>query len=613
MSITVWLILDFQVKMKQSMNSTQTLIANRYLSRVKSLSKQLACAISQSELQAKRYQIVILVEIGSPWHTAKELIEQLTSTFQLEFVKQPTLSTVGRFEKALKAVNSTISRYSEKIEDEIDCAIAVVTGTEVTFAAIGKAALILRRNGRYSEVSSPNSSTEFTAVTSGDIQPEEVLFITGRGLRELIVNFEELGEILPSELSSRVISTLPVEELPNLQLVTISYSQEPPQTYYWEGAESRLPFHLPKIKFSLPKIHINQLTRRAKTEPQQLPVAESSEFVAAIHPFKSKLRLIWRPIQIVLALGILIGIVFGINSIRDSFNRPDTPEARSNTLLEDLRLLDQQQLVASLQQIETVKRYIDSSEEDKIAINDILLKNQLIVPKLSIYRQTNLVPSVVSSDSTYGLFFMDKTNSYWSVTDSLVKKIELLKPLGTVTSIAAFKDKQVLSDSNGSLWLFNGSVDQPLELKNDKLPAGAKLVSSYSNNLYILAPNGSVFRQREFSENLDGLTAYVKAQSLINSPIQFVTNGDFLVRNTDNQLISISKGTATNISLLPKAAALTADSLAIYGLNNNFLQVAINGQLQQYYLPIENPVQLTANNTKSIFVWSETAVYLVTL
>jgi len=195
------------------------------------------------EMFSKPVAIIVLIEIINPWHPSSELGQKIINTLIREFLQGEAQSYLTRFETTLKQANRIIKESSLQIESPVSCLAVLLEADQVHCASIGTAKLGLLRHGRYSTIlGTKNSSTEtFTAVTSGDMNQDDWLFIANEAFYSLLAEQNSQSWLLNdvASIGTKISQQNQLNKKRGLAGVLLHYEtgkQTVSQTFLWDEA-----------------------------------------------------------------------------------------------------------------------------------------------------------------------------------------------------------------------------------------------------------------------------------------------------------------------------------------------------------------------------------------
>jgi len=491
--------------------------------------------------------LVMTINVDEQWHPARSAATNFWQIFVREFNRSASRSTLVRYEDSLKELNIAINKTKEKIHQPISVATAVFENNQIHFSSIGNNRILLFRDGKISDVSSggDKSGNQFAAVTSGDLTPNDVVFLTNQNFYEFIVaEPDELwvssdAEYLSKELLSRTQNT---NSAFNCVIVQLEYAQPSQTTVYWEESDKIYPLAMPKFpKVSLPRLRVSAIKLPTRWPKIFLPTKFSIPSVPAL---TSYLR---RPAIIAVIVFIILALV-GINYFNKN-RQSSTGEQPTPTATQLVAGLNRTEFIDQLQKIVTTS--LDSLAPAEIAELTSMANTQGISLSQEPPIISELPESAAAIDWTSGSFFLvDQTGQLWQLTNNQLKQIDHQFKIINPTSLVAFnEDRIVITDTLGNIWQYDGKREGPVALSlPSPLSTGKKLVAKFGNNLYVYSnPQSAVFRQANYagkittSSSYFGLTPTIKNSKVIAWGI----NGDFLLVSDADKLVGVLRNQLT--------------------------------------------------------------------
>jgi hypothetical protein len=161
-------------------------------------------------------RLLLLVEFPDNPGAEDSISENIWQEFRDTYERSDTDDIYLSFEDALKSMNDILVQESKKRENEsvgrFNALAMVMKGVEVHFAQAGLAELFLLRKERLLKISEETSEEideYFTSVSSGEITPEDQLFVTTRqyGLDE-----SDIKRALQNDRTEKELKTIGKDE-----------------------------------------------------------------------------------------------------------------------------------------------------------------------------------------------------------------------------------------------------------------------------------------------------------------------------------------------------------------------------------------------------------------
>lgn len=482
--------------------------------------------------------LILSIDIPEQWHHARSGSTSLWQTFVREFNSHEGRPTIIRFEEALKELNKAVVKLSQKVEQTISVGAAILENNQIHFSTIGTSRVLLVRSGIFSDISSDaeNSGKQFSAVTSGDIDKNDWIFIGNQPFYEFAS--AEPDELWQSdsikELSSEILSRThnPGE---SLNAVLIQYFPDDPlqTTLYWEQSEKRYPIRLPQ----LPKI---SFTNNFKFEPPKIKINAN---IPKLPKFKIGKPIIADKKKVGIAAGIVLLAIVGSFILLRGNSGNDVQEV---SVLQEFSEINPDNTLNYIIELLNSDRFNSVSSEDVQEI--IRLAQQRGLNIVETPETQNELPDRIKSISiaNNSVFAVDETGQLWEIdANNQLIKIDHQFLISEPSSIVAFgPESLVVSDKIGNIWHYNGDPEGPLSLTlPNAIGANPKLIARYSNNLYIYTPeNGAIYRQLNFSGSITASSPQTRVPAAIDPQLlTWSVNGNFVLGASDNTIYQLSR------------------------------------------------------------------------
>jgi len=554
--------------------------------------------------KGKTCLLAITLEISNPWHHAREYGQQIISTVVREFARSQSASSLIKFEQALKLANHTIAQAKEKLNVQINAAVAFLSDDEVHFTVLGSSKLLLYRKNRLIDVTTEETADteKFSSVTSGDLSAGEWLVLCNPDMAAFLLKENPViwNETDVEALATELVETAPVERREGFSAVMLRYQPDAApqdQTVLWDNLEHVTPIKLPKL--SLPAVNlgsfIETVTTFLRTVPQhfktlkeKLPRRPATAAVAADDDiFGTKPRFRIRPQLIgVLLLVVLLG--FGIRGVIGKFRAPKT-ETKTPTLVEELVAIPVGQRSTYLAGNFNYGQYDSLSAEQKSTFGQALAAENiaLLTSAAAIAELPNEIVAIDSFNDQ--LAVLDATGQLWRIQSNRAIKIDQPTPIQQPFSVVALNEQRMLaSDRAGNLWLVDGTSAPVALALPSSITSGPKLIQKFDGNLYLYhVESKTVYRQGDYDRELSSLRIAVRPELLPEPLVDLAINGDFVTLSQTGKITGVRAGKVTHQAL--EVAPGTVMQLTTSEVNDKlfaysapFLRVADNrGGLQQ--------------------------------
>lgn len=543
--------------------------------------------------------ILVTIEIRNPWHPTGEYGQQIMSQIVREFSRGESQSILIRFEQALKQANRLVDQAKEKLETPIDCSVCLLANHEVHFSSIGRGALVLYRDGKISQITTPNELTEqFATVTSGDLDETDWLMGVNQEFAELLLGLPKTiwGEASSNQVSEAITKETEPAKRQTLAGTLLRYqptgTSRQQKIIIWDEAESFTPIRLPKFRWNptlLPKATV-RLRQELQTVATGITHATRSFLSlfrgkAKLPSFHPKIRLSRNTAIIAVTFLALLG--GGIFIFQKQLNHSQETGLKTIGLVEKIKTAPSTELPTLLGS-EVTKGALDSlSTEDKTELTSYLQsKGVILQPSASLLSQ--LPKPVVAIDSNGDtLFLVDQSGQLWKWSSNSLTQLEqqtlIPSPIGlTVISPTNI----VLSDQAGNLWQYDGSAAGPVALVlPSSVPAGTKLVQRFDNNLYIYSTaNRSVYRVTNFQKDASKAVLITKAETIpLGSLTDWTITGQVIGLDANGKVVDWRNNKLGSLALqLPTTAAtprIDGHDLDLLLTNGSFLYHYQKGSL----------------------------------
>lgn len=556
--------------------------------------RYLDTALHHLDINGRSASIVVLGEILNPWHPTNQLGQQITTGIVREFSRSAQQSFLTRFETALRLTNRQIEEAVEKLDTPISLAAVLIIGREVHFSGIGDSRIFLYRRGKFIELySGKKNDSEFSALTSGDLEAGDWLIIGNKLLAEALRNFPEPAwqTLTLEEITTEFNQMIDPEARVNYSGILLRYieSDQPQEQrkIVWEQQEA---VALPLSKLGLPKFSLPTLpssagffksvgsaagklyqgvTQAAKSLGQGIiSIIKKTPKVAAPESMTGPLNAARSRFPRHLLLGglillILIGGIFAFRQIRAALEEETPPP----TLVEDIASVEPSRRLARLDEIFSQEKFQNLSEEEKTRLHELLLESgsELLVIGDHHAELPELIKQISSVNNVLAL--LDQTGQLWTVADSLPVKLDQGRFFSdTVSQVLTSNDTILISDAIGNIWQ-QKTIPAPLQAL--PLPAaiasGAKLLATFAGNLYIYSPETKTFyRVSNFTGDLGPMTVYVKAEAVnISDVVDWAINGQIVVLQSSGLISDFRRSQAgpLSIQLTDSNAKITTSEL----------------------------------------------------
>ncbi len=495
--------------------------------------------------------LILMIDIPERWHHAREAATSFWQIYVREFTHSESRSTLIRFEEALKELNKAIVKSQEKIQQPVSVAAVILEDNQIHFSTIGTCRILLARSGTFSDVTAgaDKAGGQFAAVTSGDIDSNDIVCITNQNLYEFLASEpaelwqQPSVEQLASEIQSRAQNS---QNSLNLVLLQYSTDQSAQATLYWEESEKRYPIRLPKFHLpNLPQFSKPAFPRLTMPKLPKISFGFFRELPALVRRIKrpSRRQLQFGAIAIILAVGLIW-----------VWLRPNQPETSSQniTITSQLSEVAAENTLTFLR--ENAGTISGLAEDQRTELAQALIGRGIELASL-LGVVSELPNSVVDiSPAGESLYLVDETGQLWQLLFSGgLKQIDHLFKVGQPTGLVAFSETSlVVTDSLGNIWHYRGEANGPVAVA---LPAplstGVKLIAKYAANLYIYtAESNGIYRASGFAGEITATTPYNNLSAVSGAQLlDFTVNGDFIAL-TSNGVVSWRRGEQTR-SILP--------------------------------------------------------------
>ncbi|MDP3993129.1 MAG: hypothetical protein Q8Q05_02885 [bacterium] len=538
----------------------------------------LATHLHRFEMFSQPVALVVLIEIVNPWHPSSELGQKILNALVREFSKSEALSYLARFEIALKQANRAVQEALSQTESPVSCVAVLLESDQIHCAGIGSAKLGLLRRGKLATIlgSKSTSADTFAAVTSGDMNENDWLLIANSTFYSNLAGLDNQVWLTDdvAEIGTEINQLDQLDRDQKLAGVLLRFNPlRPPsnQTFFW--GEARAPKqNFPQ--FTWPKMNLGP----AASLVNLLGALVSQLVGKAIKTFSTKTRqnsnsrfpkLQRRFLPIAISLIIIVAAVWGY---RQS-NQDQPAQTEQATLLAELENLRAEQLLDGLTEKFTLGGYESLDDSAKSTLTS-LLNNQKIflteLPTATTRAPSDIVALEILNNQP---LLIDSQGQIWTYNGSLLTQLTQRTPIANPVSLTAFGPTNIIaSDTAGNIWRLDGSPNQPIALTQ----AGAhinevKLVEHFQGNLYLInLATRITSRINNFSDNLNGIAVYNKAENLVGltTPSDIAINGKVLVADTNGLVVEFARNTPSTVKFqLPTVDGAvkiaTSDSIAL--------------------------------------------------
>lgn len=561
------------------------------------------------QFKGQRLTLICFTQILSRWNPAREIGASLPALFTKQFNQSTHQSVLTRFEDALKNINSVINTANQKIDSPVSVAIAIHTDREVYFSTAGDSSILLQRAGKSSVVSAKPKGAEaqeFATVTSGELRAHDRLCY---GNEEFLAVCKQLGEAEDSAKALRAI--IGAGATVETGCVVDVATQQTSHTTTVYANDHQLSVKLPSVNTAVlttattkmlawssqtTKIVSKQLKQlwqnrpkrptRPKQSPQPIEHLEEAETTV---PAKQQAR---RPkISIIGMVGILILLVLAAGAgyavrkaiVARSQKAPPTV-AEVPAIISDLTTANLDTIPTVLAQDLTQERYnyLTTTQQQQLA--NLIAPAQITIttPSTPLFTLPTTVALLATTPKNDVVYALDQTGQLYSWDGKTLVTIAQTTTISTPVSITAMaKNRVLVSDAQGNIYLFDGSDKQPLKLPQPTgWTTGKHLVQSYNGNLYVLTvTDGVVHKIPGFGADITNDSTLLTLPPDPTDPIQnFLINGDIVTLTKKTGLVNHPKsGKATT---LLNSAVVGANSTATFGSSS----IAVsNGNVVSYF------------------------------
>jgi len=581
--------------------------------------------------------LIIHVEILNPWHPTNELGQSVIGNLVREFARSHHPSLLGRFESALKFTNRTLSEAVDKLQAGVACVSALIVDQEVHFSAAGEAAVLLWRDNKLVSLypGKAGSLSEFSAITSGDLNQSDWLIIGNGPFAALIREFsDELSneQRSLSGLEAMIVGAIDPAKRTEFSGIMLRHSSTPEQrAMIWEEQEPTLPIRLPQLRLPAFKLEAGRLSHLVKSigaglgqlwqklRALRLPRLGAGLSLPSFRPGPGVIRSGFIALLIAALIG---GGILAYRQIRRSF----APEASAKTLTEELAEQAAAERLGWLEQNYDHQRWDILSDTQKNELVTLLREAGITVVELGT--PVSELPEIAVAMDTIGdrPVVVDETGQVWLWREGLPVKLEQSRLIIEPKSLASFaEDRIVVSDASGNIWLINESPSSPLALALPSVIAGSvKLLAQFANNLYLFhQSSGDFYRVLNFSTDLSGATLYAPKDSInLTTLSDWGINGQIVVVDEVGQVFSFRRNERTELAAsrdgatAPLRLATDEADSRLYLLSDRTLSVfsATGEVLKTVFFTTEVALaDLALGNPSQLWLVSQTKLYQTTL
>jgi hypothetical protein len=403
-------------------------------------------------------------------------------------------------EKILTAINATIKESSISLQG----AVLVTEELKVHFSTVGESEVILSDGNSTSCVSAIQRGQEFTAVTSGEVEPGDLLILSpsflAPELRKRTRLTPEIFEELCLNEKTLVLTASSTEpQTPN----EFDESEDRHATRTQQAIAERAAKITSKISSALKSVRLPKLPKLRLKLPKKLP------------KFKFRISSLSRPVTIIAVLIFVGGIYFAGTVLSERFKIARQAEQPPKTLLTLLQQTATADTIAFLTTEFEFSKYQSLTESEKSTFHETL-KQRSIEPLTATVQQA--LPEKILDVSSLGsnLYILDASGQLWRY-DTTLRKVEQSGLIVEPQRVLALKEDRILvTDKAGNIWLYDGAATQPISLPlPQSLSSGTKLVAKYNSNIYIYNSQTKVIsRISGFDRDIINPSTYANTETL---------------------------------------------------------------------------------------------------
>lgn len=480
-----------------------------------------------------------------------------------------SLSSEELIEKILTAINTTVKESSISLQG----AVLLTEGLRVHFSTIGETDVLLYDGKTITCVSSVQKGQDFTAVTSGEVDQQDIVLLTPSFISDEIQNKSKLTPELLEELCANekiIILSSTSEQV----IITSQQTEEPGENRVavaGKSIASAAATILSTISSTVKKIHLPKIRVR---------------FPSKIPKLKFKISSLSRPVTILALIIFVGGIYFAGTVIAERIKIAKQVEAPPKTLLSRLKDVSDTETVNFLSTEFEFAQYQTLNDQEKSEFAQELQRRS-IEPINTVVKQA--LPEKILDISMIGSisFVLDASGQLWRY-DTTLRKIEQSGLIVEPQRVLAIKENRILvTDKAGNIWLYDGSATQPISLPlPQSLASGLKLVAKYNNNIYIYSSETkAISRISGFDRDVINPSSYANSETLGLGLLRdlFIT-GDGIALDNSGKIKIFSRN-----SSLKEATATTTETSRLIPVATNWIQ--LTGRLITTYSPDLSPIK----------------------
>jgi hypothetical protein len=228
----------------------------------------------------------------------------------------------------------------------------------------------------------------------------------------------------------------------------------------------------------------------------------------------------------------------------------------------------------------TLDRYQLFSTSNQKTLSELSQKSGVTITQLPqpLFTTGSDIAQVAVTPSDNYIYAIDSTGQLWFWDGKQLNKITQATLITSPVSITALaKNTVIVSDSEGNLYLFDGSANQPIELTQPTTWAsGTRYLSNYNGNLYVLtAGDGTVYRIPGFINTIANVTVVVNKTLLSgDSLLSFIIPGNINTLTTNTGLVDHPRSSPAVTLIMPSEISSTSSATfnsTSYEINNGAL------------------------------------------
>lgn len=473
-------------------------------------------------------------------------------------------------EKILTAVNGVIKNSISPM----DGAIVLIEDNAINFSTNGSVSVVLTEGGSVTIVSSDQKTSEFTAVTSGQIETNDNIILAAEPVCQQLITIQDfsvhqLEEIAENE-KSLVIALIRDKKVIEDELIE----------------EAQLPVLISSLKLAMAgfverlKNGISHAKESLKKKQQQAPpiVLSEAEPTKITKEIKSDLlpkvnfKLKLRPITIIGLIIFLSGLVYGSSLIYGHFRQTEEPEVIVSSLLTDFKALPAQDSEKYLIEKFSKSKYDQLNEEEKKEFSDLLEKRGITEVRLELIKEfpETLIDIAEVDSKIYGL---DKTGQLWVMGEETLEKVAQKGLIIDPQRLFVFNANRLLvTDALGNIWLFDNSAKQPVSLPLPRtISDGKKILGKFQSNLYIYHQGSNlIYRVPGFGRDIINQSIYSDLDNIGLTTLQdYIIVGDAVGLDNTGKMTVFSRNTPSKNS---KKVGVSTNA-RIYGNEEKYYQL----------------------------------------